>query len=99
MPGARDDFPVARVAALARLRLSPSEADLFQAQLAQVLAFVGQVSDAGTGDADADWTGRPATTGERPDHVAPSLPPDAALGNAPDALESPRLFRVPKVIG
>ena len=99
MPGARDDFPVARVAALARLRLSPSETDLFQAQLAQVLAFVGQLTDAGIGDAGPDWPGRPAPTEGRPDEVAPSLPPDAALGNAPDALESPRLIRVPKVIG
>jgi len=99
MPAEREDFPIARVAALARLRLSPAEAALYQAQLAQVLAFVRQVTAATFGSA-ADRRATDREPGiERPDAVRPSLPADAALANAPDASGTPRLVRVPKVIG
>ncbi len=43
MPAEREDFPIARVAALARLRLSPADEARYQAHLAQILAFVCQV--------------------------------------------------------
>jgi len=99
MPAEREDFPVARVAALARLELSPAEADRYRAQLTRILELVGQVADAGfeaTGRDDADVA---AFAAERPDAVLPSLPPEAALANAPDASRPAGLVRVPKVIG
>jgi aspartyl-tRNA(Asn)/glutamyl-tRNA(Gln) amidotransferase subunit C len=99
MPAEREDFPIARVAALARLRLSPDEALLYQTQLAHILAFVGQVA-AVTFDGPPHGSGlEPAATIERPDAVGPSLSADAALANAPDASGAPRLVRVPKVLG
>jgi len=98
MPGERDEFDIARVAALARLRLSPAEADLYQAQLTQILAFVGQVREAAGDPVSAAAPGcqHPA---ERADAAVASLAAGAVIGNAPDAIESPALIRVPKVIG
>ncbi len=98
MPAEREDFPIARVAALARLQLSPSEESLFQAQLAEILAFVDRVAEAFESPAPEGAADREPVL-ERPDAVAPSLPADAALANAPDATATPRLVRVPKVIG
>jgi len=98
MPAEREDFPIARVAALARLQLSPSEESLFQAQLAEILAFVDRVAGAFEAPASEGTADREPVL-ERPDAVAPSLPADAALANAPDATAAPRLVRVPKVIG
>ena len=99
MPGGREDFPVARVAALARLRVSPAEAALFQDQLAQVLAFVGTAADAALDGPAPDGGGDRAPVRERPDAAGESLGPEAALANAPDAIDAPHLVRVPKVIG
>ncbi|MFO7691653.1 MAG: Asp-tRNA(Asn)/Glu-tRNA(Gln) amidotransferase subunit GatC [Vicinamibacterales bacterium] len=99
MPAEREDFPIARVAALARIQLSPAEAALYQAQLAQMLAFVGQVAGAAIdGPAPGRDEVRPPVL-ERPDAAGPSLDAEAALANAPDAIATPRLVRVPKVIG
>jgi aspartyl-tRNA(Asn)/glutamyl-tRNA(Gln) amidotransferase subunit C len=98
MLGERDDFPVARVAALARLRLSPAEEALYQDQLTQILEFVGQVASAALDDAAGCRAPDRPPLLERPDAVGPSLPPDTALANAPDASETPRMVRVPKVI-
>jgi aspartyl-tRNA(Asn)/glutamyl-tRNA(Gln) amidotransferase subunit C len=99
MPAEREDFPIARVAALARLQLSPAETALYQGQMGEVLAFVGQVAaevfDGPPPDVDLEQT----TALERPDAVSPSLSADAALANAPDTSDTPRLVRVPKVIG
>jgi len=99
MPAEREDFPIARVAALARLRLSPAEADLYRAQLAHILAFVGQVTVAAVGGPPpGSCPDRPPVL-ERADVTTPSLPADAALANAPDAPGARQLVRVPKVIG
>jgi aspartyl-tRNA(Asn)/glutamyl-tRNA(Gln) amidotransferase subunit C len=98
MPAEREDFPVARVAALARLRLSPDETALFRAQLAQILSLVGQVTAARFGPPPAAVAGQ-VSAPERPDAVLPSLAQDAALANAPDAPACARLVRVPKVLG
>lgn len=99
MSAEREDFPVARVAALARLRLSPAEEILYQAQLAQILAFVGQVSEAAFEAPRPEGAMEREPVVERPDEVSPSLPAEAALANAPDAPGAHRLVRVPKVIG
>ena len=100
MPAEREDFPIARIAALARLRLSPAEATLYQSQLAHILSFVDQVAAAAFDvQAREEAPEREAVRTERPDTVRPSLPAEAALANAPDTSAVPRLVRVPKVIG
>jgi aspartyl-tRNA(Asn)/glutamyl-tRNA(Gln) amidotransferase subunit C len=98
MPAEREDFPIARVAALARLQLSASEEALYQAQLGQILAFVDRVAAAFDAPAPDGAADRDPVL-ERPDAVGPSLPAEAALANAPDATGPPRLVRVPKVLG
>ena len=99
MPGDREDFDIARVAALARLHLSPSEESLFGKQLREILAFVAELRDVEAADVETEARAVQVPASGRPDEVAPSLAVDAALGNAPDATLSPRLVRVPKVIG
>jgi aspartyl-tRNA(Asn)/glutamyl-tRNA(Gln) amidotransferase subunit C len=99
MPAEREDFPVARVAALARLRLSPGETTLYQEQLGRILAFFDQVAAADFGAPAAGAATVQPPAAERPDAVCPSLGSDAALANAPDASGLPRLVRVPKVLG
>ena len=99
MPAEREDFPVARVAALARLELSPAEAARYQSQLARILELVGQVAAAGFEAAGGAVSNDAAAAGERADAVLPSLAADVALANAPDARRPAGLVRVPKVIG
>ncbi|MCX6552789.1 MAG: Asp-tRNA(Asn)/Glu-tRNA(Gln) amidotransferase subunit GatC [Acidobacteria bacterium] len=99
MPDDRGDFDLARVAALARLALTPDEATLYRTQLRAILAFAAQLRDVPTdGVAPMTHVWSPALP-ERPDHARPSLPPDEALGNAPDTVAEPRLVRVPRVLG
>jgi aspartyl/glutamyl-tRNA(Asn/Gln) amidotransferase C subunit len=98
MPAEREDFPVARVAALARLELSPTEAARYRSELTRVLELVGQVAGARFETIGRD-VAHDAAACERPDAVLPSLPADAALANAPDASGHAGLVRVPKVIG
>jgi aspartyl-tRNA(Asn)/glutamyl-tRNA(Gln) amidotransferase subunit C len=99
MPAEREDFPIARVAALARLRLSPAEATLYQAQLEDILAFVGQVTTAAVDQPSPESDLELPPVVERADAVSASLPAEAALANAPDTAGTPALVRVPKILG
>ncbi len=90
---------VEAIAALAQLELTDAEVDLFTRQLADILAFAGQIRD-------VDTAGIPATSHVQPGHhvlrndePGASLPRAAALANAPDPAPEAGLFRVPRVIG
>jgi aspartyl-tRNA(Asn)/glutamyl-tRNA(Gln) amidotransferase subunit C len=87
---------IARLAALARVPLTPEERDRFTGQLDGILDYVRQIQAVDTSTvADIDLV----TAGDsawRDDTAAPSLSADAALTNAPDAADG--LFRVPKVL-
>ena len=98
MAAEREDFPVARVAALARLELSPAEADHYRAQLARIVEFVGQVAAVGAATAEESLPGGTDPAGERLDSTRASLPADAALANAPDVVRPSGLVRVPRVL-
>ncbi len=93
------EMDIAKLAELARLRLSPEEADRMAGQLAHILRYVEQVQSVDT--AGVTTTSHPlaADTTWRDDLPAASLDRDAALANAPDARRDEGLFRVPKVIG
>ena len=89
---------VRRVAALARLKLSPEEEQLFAVQLSAVLEHVRELET-------LDVTGVPPMThalaeGEavalRPDALTPGLSPEEALAGAP-AREG-TCFKVPRII-
>jgi aspartyl-tRNA(Asn)/glutamyl-tRNA(Gln) amidotransferase subunit C len=95
----RGDFNIAHVAGLARLALTPDEEALFQKQLAEILEFAAQVCAVPTGGVPPMAQAVSADAGPRADRVTPSLEAQEALRNAPDAGNTPSLFRVPKVIG
>ncbi len=89
---------VRRVAALARLKLSAAEEQLFAGQLSAILDRVRDLEG-------LDLTGVPPMThalaeGEavalRPDAPAPGLTAEEALANAPDREGS--CFKVPRII-
>ena len=89
---------VRRIAALARLELSPEEERLFAGQLSAILEYVEQLKE-------LDVSGvEPMThalaTGEapplRPDEVRPGLAPDEALAAAP--ARAGTCFQVPRII-
>jgi aspartyl-tRNA(Asn)/glutamyl-tRNA(Gln) amidotransferase subunit C len=89
---------VRRIAALARLRLSPEEERTFAEQLSAILAHVEQLKELDVSGVEpmthALAAGEVAAL--REDEVRPSLPPDEALANAP-AREG-TFFRVPRII-
>ncbi len=89
---------VRRIAALARLRLSPEEERTFAEQLSAILAHVEQLKELDVSGVEPMTHALAA--GEAPslraDEVGPSLPPDEALANAP-AREG-TFFKVPRII-
>ena len=98
MAGTHPDIDVARVAALARLELTPDETTLFTKQLTDILAYADAVQQ-------IDTTGVPPTShagaGEpvwRDDVVRPSLDRTRVLVGAPGASTGAGLFKVPKVL-
>ncbi len=92
----RDD--VLRVARLAHLDLTDADVDLFTQQLADILAYAGEVQKIDT--ADVPPTSHALASGPmwRDDAPVPSLDRHEALANAPDARREAGLFRVPKVL-
>ncbi len=98
MPSPPPDIDVRRIAALARLALTPDEVTLFSTQLASILAYATLVQE-------VDTTGVPPTShplGDgarwREDVVAPSLDRDEVLAHAPGSAPAAGLFKVPKVL-
>lgn len=98
MAETRDDFDVTRIAALARIELTPEEIELFSRQLTDILAYADAVQQ-------IDTTGVPPTShagaGEpiwRDDVVQPSLDRERVLAEAPGASPRAGLFKVPKVL-
>jgi aspartyl-tRNA(Asn)/glutamyl-tRNA(Gln) amidotransferase subunit C len=94
-PLGRQDL--AHLARLARLALSDDELDHFAGQLSAVLDAVAQVGKADVADVPPMTHAVPLTNVTRPDVVAPSLPRDVVLAQAP-AAEDDR-FRVPQILG
>lgn len=79
----RPDFPVHHAARLARLELEPAEAEVLQAQLDKVLAYIGKLQELDLGPPQGD-NPPPADHGPlRDDLPGPGLDREAALANAP----------------
>lgn len=92
----RPEFDIHRVATLARLELTDDEAARYQAQLGDILTYIGKLSEYDLGDAEPTAHAMPVFDVIRPDVTAPSLTPEAALSNAPKAVAGQ--FQIPKVI-
>jgi aspartyl-tRNA(Asn)/glutamyl-tRNA(Gln) amidotransferase subunit C len=87
---------VAKVALLARLRLSPAELETFTGQLNSIVEFVTHLQELDTTNVEPLAHGVEVRNVFREDVRGPSLPREAALANAPKRnLES---FLVPAVL-
>ncbi|HWE38698.1 MAG TPA: Asp-tRNA(Asn)/Glu-tRNA(Gln) amidotransferase subunit GatC [Isosphaeraceae bacterium] len=90
----RDD--VAKVALLARLRLAPEELELFTGQLNSIVEFVARLQEPDTAGVEPLAHGVEVRNVFRDDVVAPSLPREDALANAPK--RNAQCFLVPAVL-
>lgn len=94
MPISREE--VERVAKLARLEISEAEKDAFSKQLSAILTYVEQLKRLDTAGVEPTATVLAQTNVFRDDVVCPSLPPDAALANAPKPADG--FFSVPRIL-
>jgi len=84
------------VAHLARLRLTATERDRMAGQLSAILDYVRQLQQVDTDGVEPLAHPLPVTNVFREDDPSPSLPVDAALGNAPDRRGN--FYAVPAVL-
>jgi aspartyl-tRNA(Asn)/glutamyl-tRNA(Gln) amidotransferase subunit C len=89
---------VQRIAALARLALTPDEVDLFSRQLGEILAYANEVQALDTTGVEPTSHPLAAAPVWREDTLVPSLDRDTVLGEAPGTSRQGGLFRVPKVL-
>jgi aspartyl-tRNA(Asn)/glutamyl-tRNA(Gln) amidotransferase subunit C len=87
---------VAKVALLARLRLSPSELETFTGQLNSIVEFVAQLQELDTSQVEPLAHGVEVRNVFRDDIRGPSLPREKALANAPK--RNDESFLVPAVL-
>ncbi len=89
---------VRRIAALARLELSPEEERTFAGQLSAILEHVEQLRELDVSKVEPMTHALAAgeTPALRRDVVEPSLSPEEALANAPARVGT--LFKVPRII-
>ena len=87
---------VAHLARLSRLALRDDELDQLAGELEVIIGAVARVSEVAGADVPPTSHSVPLTNVFRPDEVAPSLSPEAALSGAP-AAEDQR-FRVPRML-
>jgi aspartyl-tRNA(Asn)/glutamyl-tRNA(Gln) amidotransferase subunit C len=87
---------VAKVAILARLRLSPDELELFTGQLNSIVDFVDQLQGLDTAGVEPLAHGVEVCNVFRDDVLGPSLPREKALANAPK--RNAEGFLVPAVL-
>jgi aspartyl-tRNA(Asn)/glutamyl-tRNA(Gln) amidotransferase subunit C len=87
---------VAKVASLARLKLSPDEREQMAAQLARVLEYVEILNEVDTDDVEPMAHAVEVTNVLRADEPGESLPREAALANAPKT--DSECFLVPPIL-
>lgn len=91
-----DESAVRHIARLARLELSDAEVHQYTAQLAEILAYVQQLSAVDVSGAEPTSHAAPQASALRNDTPGPTLTPDQALANAPQREGS--FFGLPKVL-
>ncbi|HHN46409.1 MAG TPA: Asp-tRNA(Asn)/Glu-tRNA(Gln) amidotransferase subunit GatC [Planctomycetes bacterium] len=92
-----DTDVVKHVALLSRIELSDEELNTFTRQISDIIAYVDKLKEADTaGVAPMEHAPHDGENVLRCDDPAPSLPPDVALGHAPE--KSAGHFRVPRVV-
>ncbi len=93
---AAESFDIQYVADLARVALTPEEAQRLGAQLGNILGYVEQLRAVDVSGVEPMSHAFPLVNVTRPDEVLAGLPRDEALANAP--LKSNGLFIVPKIV-
>lgn len=88
---------VARLAGLARIRLTEQECAELAPELDVILESVASVSEVAGPDVPLATHAMPMSNVFRADVVTPSLSQDEALSGAPDAQDG--RFRVPQILG
>ena len=78
---------VEHIAELAKLSLSEEEIAMFAGQLSTMLGYFENLSELDTSAISPTASVLPLDSVTRPDETAPSLPTEAALANAPDAVD------------
>ena len=96
MPEPLTKGAVAKVAHLARLKLSDAELDLFTTQLGQVLGYVELLNELNTDGVEPIAHVADIANVFRDDELKPSLPRAAALSNAPKT--DGKFFVVPQIL-
>ena len=87
---------VEHVARLARLELTPAEAETFTGQMDAILAYVEKLNELDTTGIFPTSHAVPMENAFRVDVVRPGIGVEAAMANAPERVGS--FYRVPKVI-
>ena len=87
---------VEQVARLARLELTPEEADTVTGQMDAILAYVDKLNELDTTGIFPTSHAVPMENAFRDDVARPGIGVEAALANAPD--RSGSFYRVPRVI-
>jgi aspartyl-tRNA(Asn)/glutamyl-tRNA(Gln) amidotransferase subunit C len=87
---------VQHVARLARLALTDDELARMREQLDAILAYIDKLRELDVEGVEPTAHAVPLVNVMRDDEVAPSLPQDVALANAPD--RAGEFFRVPRII-
>ncbi|UCF30767.1 MAG: Asp-tRNA(Asn)/Glu-tRNA(Gln) amidotransferase subunit GatC [bacterium] len=87
---------VEHIAHLARLELSGEEKVRMEAQLADILDYIGLLDELDTSDVPPTSHVMDVYNVFREDEVRPSLPVDKGLANAPE--KAGTAFRVPRII-
>ena len=90
------DIDVAYVAHLARLSLTPEEAQKFGAQLGNVLDYIEKLKEIDVTGIEPTAHAFPLINVTRPDEIRPSMSHEEALRNAPAHANG--LFMVPKIV-
>ncbi|HZR20739.1 MAG TPA: Asp-tRNA(Asn)/Glu-tRNA(Gln) amidotransferase subunit GatC [Verrucomicrobiae bacterium] len=95
-PAQAAEIDVNYVAHLARLSLTPDEAQKFQAQLANVLGYIEKLREVEVSGIEPTAHAFPLVNVTRKDEVEPGLDHEEALRNAPAKANG--LFIVPKIV-
>jgi aspartyl-tRNA(Asn)/glutamyl-tRNA(Gln) amidotransferase subunit C len=90
------EIDIDHVARLARLDLTDEEAGKLREQLGAILEHAAKVGEVAAEDVPPTAYAIPRSNVFRPDELAPSLPTEEVLANAPEA-EADR-FKVPRVV-
>jgi aspartyl-tRNA(Asn)/glutamyl-tRNA(Gln) amidotransferase subunit C len=92
------DEEVARIAALARIELSPEDTATFAQQLGDILAYVNELQQVDTTGTEPTSHPLPLDAVWRADEPVPSLDRTTLLEGAPGTTPRTGLYKVPKVL-